>query len=134
MGTKAGGGGQVKTINVCLAGLTALAATTAGTIKLLMPERGKIIGISLDVANRGGTHGTNTLDVLKASTSLLAALFDIAALTPGTPVHKEGTALAAAADEVAKDAVLSFTVAVSGGTSPTWAGVNVQLDYVPLGD
>lgn len=128
------GGSQVKTLNVSMLCGAALAAFTASTQKLRMPEKGKIIGITLNVGQRGGTHATSTVQVQNGATSLLAAAFDVAALTPGTPVDKEDTALAAAADSVAKDSELRVVVAVTGGTSPTWADVTVQIDYVALGD
>lgn len=135
LGAKAGGGGQVKSLIVTLHGM-GLIAFTALTRKIQMPETGKIVGIHFNVAAKGGTFppGAATLDILKASTSLLTAAFDCEAIVAGTPVDKEGTALSAAADSVAKDAVISLTTAVTGGTSPTWQGVDVQIDYVPLGD
>lgn len=128
-----GGGGQVKSLNVTLAGLVA-AAFGAATFKLRMPEKGTIVGITLNVGARGGTHNTSTIDVLNGTTSLLAAVFNVATLTPGTPVDKEGTALAAGVGSVAKDAELRITSAESGGTSPTVTAVTVQIDYIPLGD
>jgi hypothetical protein len=112
----------------------ALAAFAAHTMKVRMPQTGKVIGVTLNVGGRGGTHSTSTLDVTNAGTSLLAAAFNVTALTPGTPVDKEGAALAAAAAEVAKDAELRITTAESGGTTPTWQNVTVQIDYVPSGD
>lgn len=112
----------------------ALAPFTAATLKLRMPQRGKVVGITLNVGQRGGTHGTSTVQVQNAGTSLLGAAFDVAALTPATPVDKEGSNLAAAADEILKDAELRIIVAVAGGSSPTWADATVQIDYVPLGD
>jgi hypothetical protein len=133
MATKAGGGGQVKSLVVTLYGAV-LAAYTAGSAKLTMPERGKIVGITMNVGGKGGTHSTSTLDVLEGATSLLAALIDVAAATAGTPVQVEGSGLAAAADVVAKDAELVFTMAESGGSSPTAKLLTVQVDYVPLGD
>lgn len=119
---------------VTVMGAVALAAFAAHTFKLRMPQRGKVIGVTLNVGARGGTHSTSTLDVLAGATSLLAAVFDVAALTPGTPVDKEGSALSSAADDVAKDAAISIVTAESGGTSPTWNAATVQIDYVPLGD
>lgn len=126
------GVGNVKTLNVSMLCGAALSAFTASTQKLRMPEKGQIIGITLNVGQRGGTHATSTVQVQNGGTSLLAAPFDVAALTPGTPVDKEDTALAAAAASVAKDAELRVVVAVTGGTSPTWADVTLQIDYVPL--
>jgi hypothetical protein len=132
LGTK--GGSTVKSLIVTLAPLGALTAFAAMSLKLRMPERGKFIGATLNVAARGGTHSNSALDVTNAGTSILGAAFDVDALTPGTPVDKEGSALAAAADEVAKDAELRITSTESGGTAPTWQGATLQLDYVPLGD
>lgn len=128
------GGGRPQSLVVSMLCGNALAAFAAHTVKLRMPQRGKVIGVFLNVGLRGGTHATSTVQVQNAGTSLLVAAFDVAALTPATPVDKEGAALAAAADDVAKDAELRIIVAESGGTSPTWADVTVQIDYVPLGD
>jgi hypothetical protein len=125
---------KVNSLVVSILAGQALATFVAHTAKVIMPQTGKIIGITLNVGLRGGTHSTSTVDVLAGATSLLAALFNVTSLTPGTPVNKEGSALAAGADSVAKDTVLSITSAESGGTSPTWADVTVQIDYVPLGD
>jgi len=130
------GGATVKALIVTVAQLGALVAFAAGSMKLRMPETGKIIGVSLNVAAGGGTHSTSTIDVLEGATSLLAAPFDVAAAVAaaGTIVDKEGTALAAAADIVLKDAAISITAAESGGSAPTTRGLTVQIDYVPLGD
>ncbi len=127
------GAGRVKTLTFSALCGSALAAFTAATWKLHAPEGEQVVGITLNVGQRGGTHATSTVDVKQGSTSFLGALFDVAALTPGTPVEKEGSNLTAA-PTFAKDAILSAVVAVSGGTTPTWADVTVQIDYVPLGD
>lgn len=113
------------------AALTTFAAKTA-FLQFRMPQRGKIIGLTLNVNQRGGSHSNSSLDVLAGATSILAAAFDVDALTPGTPVDKEGAALAAAADDVAKDTLIKVSTAESGGTTPTWADVTLQIDYVPL--
>lgn len=128
------GGASPRSLVVTVAQIGALVAFAAGSLKLRMPATGKVIGITMNVAARGGTHVTSTIDVTKGGTSLLAAVFDVAGATQGTPVDKEGTALAAAADVVAKDAEIAITCAESGGTSPTVRGLTVQIDYVPLGD
>lgn len=133
LGTK-GGGGQVKTLIVPLSSFN-LEAFVAGTAKVKMPESGQIIGIDLNVGGRGGTFATGTVDVLSGATSLLTAVFDVAAMTPGTAVVKEAAAFSATGlAVVAKDATLSVTAAVSGGSSPTWGRANVQIDYLPTGD
>lgn len=134
LGTKSGGGGQVKSLIVCLHGM-GLIAVAAHIRKIAMPESGKIIAVTLNVAARGGTHVTTTVSLKSGSTELLTTLFDAAGLTPATPVEKLTADLTATGQAViAKDAVLSVTVAESGGTSPTWQGVDLQIDYVPVGD
>lgn len=125
---------RVLSLIVTLAPLGALTSFAAMSLKLRMPQTGKIVGMSLNVAARGGTHVASAVDVSNAGTSLLAATFDVDALTPGTVVDKEGTALAAGADSVAKDAELRITSTEAGGTTPTWQGATLQIDYVPLGD
>lgn len=129
------GGAQVKSLIVTLHGM-GLIAFTALTRKIQMPESGKVIGVHLNVAAKGGTFPTTAafVDVLDGATSILATPFDVDLVTPGTPVDKEGTDIAAAGDVILKDAVVSITTAVTGGTSPTWAGADIQIDYVSLGD
>jgi hypothetical protein len=102
--------------------------------KLRMPQKGQVTGITLNVGAKGGTHSTSTLDVQAGGASLLTALIDVAGLTAGTPVDKEGAALSAAAASVAKDAEIDLIWAQSGGTSPTFQDATVQIDYIPLGD
>lgn len=127
--------GSVRPVSLAITLVSALAAQAfaAGSFKLRMPQRGKIIGMTLNLGATGGTYSTGTLDVLNGATSLLAAPFNVAAAVAGTPIDKEGAALAAAADDVAKDSTIVVTAAVSGGSSPTWGAVTLQIDYVPLG-
>lgn len=129
-------GNPIRTQTILLSALcgSALAAFTAATWKFLMPQAGQVVGVTLNVNQRGGTHATSTIDVKAGANSLLAAVFDVAALTPATPVNKEGASLSASALSVAKDAAMSVVVAVAGGSSPTWADVTVQIDYIPTGD
>lgn len=134
LGVKAGGGGQVKSLIVTTHSLAALAAFVAGTLKLTMPETGQIIGVTTNVAEKGGTYSTGTLDVTAGGTSLLTTVIDIAGATAGEVVKREGTGLGAAAASVAKDAEIGIALAVSGGSSPTARGLTCQIDYVPLGE
>lgn len=133
-GLSAGQGLRVQSIIVTLVGAAPLVAFAAHTIKLLMPQTGQFVGATLNIGTRGGTHVTSAIDVQDDGVSILAATFDVDALTPGTPVNKEGSALAAGAASVAKDSVLSIILTESGGTSPTYADATLQLDYIPLGD
>lgn len=111
-----------------------LEAFIAGTSKISMPCTGKVVGVGLNIGAVGGTYSVATLDVTKDGTSILTAAFDVAAAVGGTPIQKEGTALAAGAASVAAGAVIGLTTAVTGGTSPTWRLAVVEIDYVPLGD
>lgn len=113
------------------AALTAFAAKT-GFIQFRAPRKMKIIGITLTVNQRGGTHSASALNVLAGGTTVLAATFSVNGLTPGTPVDKEGSDLAAAADAIAKDTLVTVNLTESGGTSPTWADVTLQIDAIPL--
>jgi hypothetical protein len=116
------------------AALTTFAANT-GLFKFRAPFTFKLVGASLNVHARGGTHSTSTLDVKAGGVSMLASTFNVASLTPGTIVDKEGdAAFSATGLNVAKDAVITVETAQSGGTSPTWGDVTLQLDVVPLGD
>jgi hypothetical protein len=123
-----------QTIVITTHQLAALAAYAAGTIKFTMPQSGTIIGVTANVAEKGGTHGTSTADVKAGDDSVLGAAIDIAGATAGTPVKVEGDGLAAAAQNVAKDTEMSVVLAVSGGSSPTARGLTVQIDYLPIGD
>lgn len=111
-----------------------LVAFAAHTRKIQLPQRGKIIGIGLNVGARGGTHATSTIDVQANGVSLLSGVFNVASLTPGTPVQKEIADLVAGAASVAKDAVISIILAESGGSSPTFSDADLQIDYQPLGE
>lgn len=115
----------------------ALLAITSKTkfMQFRMPCKGKVIGITLNVNQAGGTIGAGTVvDVLAGATSLLTTPFAVDTLTPGTPVDKEGTNLSAAASSVAKDTIIGVSVTVVGGSSPTWADISFQLDFAPLGE
>ncbi len=101
-----------------------------------MPWTGLLMGATLNVGTRGGTHVTSTLDVQVGGVSIFAATFNVQALTPGTIVLKEGAAAFSATGlaAIAKDAVISIITVESGGTSPTWADATLQLDFAPVGD
>lgn len=114
----------------------ALLAITSKTkfMQFRLPCNSKIIGVTLNVNQVGGTIGAGTVvDVLAGATSLLTTPFAIDTLTPGTPVDREGTGLAAAAGSVAKDTIIGVSVTVVGGSTPTWADISFSIDYVPLG-
>lgn len=133
-GYSLGIGARPASLIVTLAHMGPLVAFAAHTMKIRMPQRGQVIGMTLNVGTRGGTHVTSAVDVQKEGVTMLAATFDVDALTPGTPIDKEGAALAANAAEVAKDATISIVATESGGTTPTWGDAAVQIDYIPLGD
>ncbi len=120
-----------QTQTFCMVAGQALATFAAHTLKFTIPFKCKVIGARLNVGLRGGTHVTSAVDIQKGGVSILAAAFDVDALTPGTPVDKEIADLAAGADPVAANAELSIVCTESGGTSPTWADVTVQVHYVP---
>jgi len=111
-----------------------LTAFEAHTIKFTMPQRGKILGVRLNVGLRGGTFNVGTVDVKAAGTSILTAAFDVAALTPATPVDKEIADLSATGLALIEaNTEMTIVVAVTTGTSPTWADVTVQIEYLPYG-
>lgn len=133
LGTK-GGGGLVQSLIVSLAGTIVVEFVDAVTFKLRMPQRGKIVGVTMSVDTLVATHSTSTLDVLVDAVSLLASVIDVSALVDGTPLDVEGAGLSAAADDVAKDAEIRLVTVESGGTTPGLLGCLVQIDYVALGD
>ena len=123
----------VRSLIITLAGVVA-AAYEALTYKVIMPASGKVVGVTYNAGAKGGTFSTAALDVQDDGVSILGTTIDVAAAVAGTPVSKEGTALAAGAATVAKDSVLSIVQTVSGGSSPTHSGATLQIDYVPTGD
>ena len=123
-------GQQVHSMFITLAHLGPLVAFAAHTLKFTFPGKVKVIGARLNVGGRGGTHVTSAVDIQKGGVSILAAAFDVDALTPGTPVDKEIADLAAGADPVAANAEMSVVTTESGGTAPTWDTAGVQIDYV----
>lgn len=128
------GGSTLKTLIFGILQGAPLAAFEAHTLKFTMPERGRVLGMRLNVGLRGGTFNVGTVDVKAGATSLLTAVFDVAALTPATPVDKEEANLTATAADIAANTEMSVVVAVTTGTSPTWADVTLQIEYLPLGD
>lgn len=129
------GSARPQSLIVTLVSLLSGGAFDDGDFKLRMPQRGKIIGVTLNVGARGGTHSTSTIDVTAGGDSILAAVFDVAALTPGTPVDKEVADLdATVAADVAKDTELAVTLVEDGGAGPTWGLGTIQIDYIPLGN
>ncbi len=131
--TSLGIGSGVKTIKFDILAGQPLTAFAAHTLKWTMPERGKIIGVRLNVGLRGGTHVTSALDITAGGTSILAAAFDVDALTPATPVDKEIASLAAGAADIAANTEMTIAITEASGTNPTWADVTVQIEYVRLG-
>lgn len=125
---------RIKTINLTLFGMGPLVAWAARTMHFTMPERGTIVGMTLDVGASGGTHVTSAVDVHDDGSTVLDSTFDVDGITPSTPIKKEGSDLADAAADIAKDSEMSVVLTESGGTNPTVAAVNLQIDYVPLGD
>jgi hypothetical protein len=109
--------------------LTAFAAI-ANFVKFPLVGKAQIIGMTLNVATRGGTHSASAVDVLVNGVSALVTPFDVDALTPGTPVDKEGTALSAAAANIPQGAIVSVSTTESGGSSPTWANATLTIDYM----
>jgi hypothetical protein len=127
--------GKVKTLQFTpLAFVAANVAFAAHTLKFNLPERGQIIGIRVAVGLKGGTFSTATLDIKVGSTSILVAPFDIAAAVAGTPIDKEIAALTAGSQNIARNAEMSIVLAESGGSSPVWSDVVIQIHYQALGE
>jgi hypothetical protein len=120
----------VKSLLLTLAHIGPLVAFSAMTLKVRMPESGVIVGVTFNVAAKGGTHSNSALAVQNAGN--VVATIDVDAAVAGTPSDVEGSSLANTT--IVKDAVLSFVTTESGGTSPTWQGATVQVDYVRSGD
>lgn len=114
-----------------LAGAALTAFANAKTYaNILLPQSGKIIGINFNVGGKGGTFSTGTIAVKIGA--LTVATLNAASAVAGTPVQVEGSSLSNT--DFAKDAVLTLLSAESGGTSPTWQDVTIQVDYIPTGD
>ena len=114
-----------------LAGAALTAFVNAKTYaNILHPQSGKIIGINFNVGGKGGTFSTGTIAVKIGA--LTVATLNAASAVAGTPVQVEGSSLSNT--DFAKDAVLTLLSAESGGASPTWQDVTIQVDYIPTGD
>lgn len=129
-----GSGVQIQSLIVsmlCGQALTAFADDSA-IAKVFNPAKSKIVAITTSVLGKGGTFEGGTLDVKVGNNSLLTTPFDIAAIAAGTPVEKVGAALSSHAASVAQDAAIVLSTDVTNGSSPTWKGVTVQIDFIPL--
>lgn len=131
-GYSAGQGLRPQSIVVSALAGAALTAFANGKTyaNILMPQSGKIIGINFNVGGKGGTFSTGTVTVKNAGNNV--AVLNAASAVAGTPVQVEGSSLSNT--DVAKDAALTLVSAESGGTSPTWQDVTIQIDYIPTGD
>lgn len=123
----------VQSMTVTLAGMAAV-AFGAATFKVVLPSRAKVVGVSFNAGAIGGTHVTSAIDVKNGGTSLLASALDVDAAVAGTPVERNGTTMASAADDIAQGTAISIVCTESGGTNPTLTAATLTIEYIPLGD
>lgn len=98
-------------------------ADTTAVIKVTLPFKAKLIGVSATARASGGTTPTLTVDLLQGGTTVLSAPI---AITAGTVA--EGTVTTATLTDEA-----SITVnLVITGTTPTWNDITILLTLVRL--
>lgn len=95
--------------------------TTANVVKIAIPFKAQIVGVTATARASGGTSPTLTVDVLEAGATVLSAPI---AITAGTVA--EGTITDSA---IADEALVTVNLAI-GGTSPTWDDITVTLSVI----
>jgi hypothetical protein len=114
-----------------LAGAALTAFANAKTYaNVLAVQSGKVIGVHFNIGGKGGTFSTGTVAVKNGSNTICT--LNAASAVAGTPSEVEGSSLSNT--DFSKDSVFTLVSAESGGTSPTWQDVTIQIDYIPTGD
>jgi len=98
-------------------------ATTAGVVKITLPFKAKLIGISATARASGGTTPTLTVDLKQGASSVLSAPISI---TAGTVA--EGTITTST---LADESTITVDLTI-GGTSPTWDDIMVLVTVARL--
>lgn len=98
-------------------------ADTAGVIKITLPFKAKLVGVSATARASGGTTPTLTVDLLQGGTTVLSAPI---AITAGTVA--EGTVTTATLTD---EASITVNLVISG-TNPTWNDITILLTLVRL--
>lgn len=93
-------------------------ATTASVVKLQLPFKADVLGVSATARASGGTSPTLTVDVKEGGTSILSSAISI---TAGTV--SEGTV---SDTSLADESAITVDLTI-GGTSPTWNDITVLL-------
>ena len=131
-GYSAGQGLRPQSIVIPILAGAALTAFANGKTyaNILIPQSGKIIGVNFNVGGKGGTFSTGTVAVKNGANTVCT--LNAASAVAGTPTQVEGSSLSNT--DLVKDGTLTLVSAESGGTSPTWQDVTIQIDYIPTGD
>lgn len=98
-------------------------ASTTAVIKLTLPFKAKLIGVSATARASGGTSPTLTVDLKQGGTTVLSAPI---AVTAGTVA--EGTITTATLTD---ESTITVDLAITG-TSPTWNDITILLTLVRL--
>lgn len=98
-------------------------ADVAAAIRLKLPFKAKLLGVSASARASGGTDPTLAVDIQAAGTTVLSAPI---AVTAGAVA--EGTL---ATTTIADETVITVDLDL-GGTSPTWDDITVLLTVVRL--
>jgi hypothetical protein len=93
-------------------------ATTTSVVRVQIPFKAQVLGVSATARASGGTSPTLTVDVLEAGTTILSSPISI---TAGTV--SEGTI---SDSSLADESAITINLAI-GGTSPTWNDITVIL-------
>lgn len=98
-------------------------ASTTAVVKLTLPFKAKLIGVSATARASGGTSPTLTVDLLQGGTTVLSAPI---AITAGTVA--EGTVTTATLTD---ESTITVNLAITG-TSPTWNDITILVTLVRL--
>lgn len=97
--------------------------TTANVVKIKLPYKAKLVGVTATARASGGTTPTLTVDVLEAGTTVLSAPISITAGTVAAGTVSDAT--------LADEALITVDLTI-GGTNPTWDDISVLLTLVRL--
>lgn len=99
-------------------------ASVAGVASFRMPFNVRVLYVTMNVGAKGGTQGTSTLTCTNATNAFTNAV-DLT----GTAATLLEATLVSAYQSVAKDALVTCNLVISGGTSPTLNDITLVLWY-----
>lgn len=93
-------------------------ANTTGVVRMQLPFRAQVLGVSAAARASGGTSPTLTVDVLEGGVTILSAPISVTAGSVTEGVVTDSV--------LADESTVTVNLAI-GGTSPTWNDITVLL-------